>query len=188
MRDRKKESSYPGAKGWLDVHWGRAGLAVYIFFGCLISMIPVGLIALAIHEPLLAPSLGPTVLLFFEKPLQPPACPRNALIGHGIGIAAGWSSLAAFGLLDSPSALSVGFSFPYVGAAALSVAVTAIAKDLCRVSHPPAGASTLIVSLGLLTTPVQLGSLAAGVVLVTLVAWLVNRMFGVPMPVWGPAS
>jgi len=50
--------------------------------------------------------------------------------------------------------------------------------------HPPAGATPLIVSLGFLTTPMQLAAMAAGVVLLTLVSWLMNRLLGVPVPVW----
>src|SRR5699024_45696 len=118
-----------------------------------------------------------------EGALQPSACPRNALIGHGVGILAGWVSLAVFGLLDSPSALSIGLNFAYMGAAAMSVAVTAFAKHLAKAPHPPAGATTLIISLGLLTTPMQVASLAAGIVLVTIAAWATNRLLGVPMPV-----
>src|SRR5699024_7811950 len=153
-------------------------------FGCLLTVIFVGLGAYVVQYPMLVPSIGPTVLLFFESPLQPVACPRNALLGHGIGIAAGWSSLAVFGLLDGPSALSTGLNFAYVGAAALSVGSTAFLKHLFKAPHPPAGATTLIVSLGLVSTPLQIGSLAAGIVLATVAAWLTNRLLGVPMPVW----
>lgn len=179
---------FDGLKQWLHSRLGELGLGLYSFLGCLLTIALIGVVALVSQQPLLAPSLGPTVLLFFEGALQPAACPRNTLYGHGIGIAAGWLSLALFGLLDAPSALSAGFSAAHVGAAALSVALTALLKHLIRAPHPPAGATTLIVSLGLLTTPTQLTSLAAGVVLITIAGWCTNRLLGVPMPVWRPVQ
>jgi len=54
--------------------------------------------------------------------------------------------------------------------------------------HPPAGATTLIVGLGLLTTPAQLAAMAAGVILLTVVGWLMNRLLGVPVPLWSAAT
>jgi hypothetical protein len=51
-------------------------------------------------------------------------------------------------------------------------------------SHPPAGATTLIVSLGVLATPRDLLALAAGVLLLTIVSWLINSACGVRPPRW----
>ncbi len=181
-------NGFPGLKGRLHARLGDPGLGVYSFLGCLLTIVLVGLTALAADEPMLLPSLGPTVMLFFESSLRPAACPRNALIGHGIGIACGWGSLAAFGLLHSPSALSDGFTGERVAAAAASVALTAIAKHFVSAPHPPAAATALIISLGLLTTPAQLAALFAGVVLATAAAWCINRLLGVPMPIWGSRS
>lgn len=62
--------------------------------------------------------------------------------------------------------------------------LTGGALPLLRSSHPPAGATTLIVSLGLLQTVPELLALVAGVVILTVTGWLVNRAFGVPMPLW----
>jgi hypothetical protein len=57
-----------------------------------------------------------------------------------------------------------------------------------RSSHPPVGATTQIVSLGLLQTPpgmaAQIAAQMAGVVLLTVVGWPINRASGVPVPVW----
>jgi hypothetical protein len=44
--------------------------------------------------------------------------------------------------------------------------------------HPPAGATTLIVSLGVLTTPAQLLAMAGAVLLVTAAAWGLNILLG----------
>ena len=53
-----------------------------------------------------------------------------------------------------------------------------------RSSHPPVGATTQIVSLGLLQTPPGMATQMAGVVLLTVVGWPINRASGVPVPVW----
>jgi CBS-domain-containing membrane protein len=69
-------------------------------------------------------------------------------------------------------------------AVAGSLAVTASVLVLLKASHAPAGATTLIVSLGLLRTPTQLLVVAGAVVLVTVVDWLYGRVSGRPMPLW----
>lgn len=51
-------------------------------------------------------------------------------------------------------------------------------------SHTLTGATTLIVNLGLLRTPREMVMLMVGVVLLTVVGWVVNRAVGVPVPVW----
>ena len=77
----------------------RSGETVYAFFACLLALGVSGLVAYASKQPLLFPSLGPTVLLFFEQPTATPASPRNALIGHAVAILAGaspWSFSASW--------------------------------------------------------------------------------------------
>ena len=55
-----------------------------------------------------------------------------------------------------------------------------------RVPHPPAGATTLIVSLGILHTPAQLGVLMLAVVLLVIAGYVINRLAGIPYPRWSP--
>ena len=55
---------------------------------------------------------------------------------------------------------------------------------LLRSTHSPAGVTALMISLGLLDTPSELLAIAAGVVLLTVVVWIINRILGVPVPVW----
>ena len=100
-----------------------------------------------------------------------------------MAILAGTLSLAVFGLFDHPSILAEGVTLARTGAA-LSVALTGAVLLLLRSSHPPTGATTLIVSLGLLQTPLEMTMLMVGVVILTLVGWAINRALGVPIPVW----
>lgn len=165
------------------------GDALYTFGAGAVAITVSGLAAHWLRQPLLFPSLGPTVYLFFETPLAENASPRNTLIGHGVALLAGLLSLAVFGLMGAPSVLQVGVSIARIGAAALSVALTGAVLMLLRSPHPPAGATTLIVSLGLIATLPQMGALAVGVLLLTLIGWLLNRALGVPVPAWAePAT
>lgn len=50
--------------------------------------------------------------------------------------------------------------------------------------HPPAGATTLIVSLGLLKSVPELLSIVVAVLLVTAVSVALNHAFGRPQPWW----
>jgi hypothetical protein len=103
----------------------------------------------------------------------------------GAIVATAW--LFVFGLQDHPTALVEGFTPERAAAVALSVACTGGILRLMRAAHPPAGATTVIVSMGLLHTASQLAALAAGVALLTLTAHLTNRMLGVPAPRWASA-
>ena len=173
-----------GLQRWLQERLGTSGEAIYAAGAGAVAIAISGLAAHLLRQPLLFPSLGPTVFLFFETPLTPQASPRNTLIGHGVALLAGYVSLAIFGLLAAPSVLESGVTVPYIGAAALSILITMALLILLSSPHPPAGATTLIVSLGFLTTPAQLAAMAAGVILLTVVGWLMNRLLGVPVPLW----
>ena len=55
---------------------------------------------------------------------------------------------------------------------------------LFNVVHPPAAATTLIISLGIITTPVHLLIIELAVVALVLQAIVVNRLAGVDYPIW----
>jgi CBS-domain-containing membrane protein len=175
---------YHGLHKKLVDRFGKGGDAAYTFVTCALAMAVSGFAAFLFNQGLLFPSLGPTVFLFFETPMAEMASPRNTLIGHFVAVLAGALSLAIFGLLGHPSILQEGVTLTRVGAGALSVALTGAVLLLLRSSHPPTGATTLIVSLGLLQTPHEMVMLMVGVVLLTVVGWTINRALGVPMPVW----
>jgi CBS-domain-containing membrane protein len=152
------------------------GAAAYAGLLCLIVLAISGAVGLALKQPWLFPSLGPTVMLFFESPEQPSSRPVNAIVGHFVGILVGVLCLLAFGLSGQPSVPQGGLTVPYLIAGALSVALTTIILTLLKLPHPPAGATTLIVSLGILTTPPQLLSMAGAVVLITVAGWALNTL------------
>jgi CBS-domain-containing membrane protein len=158
--------------------YGVLGAAGYAFTLTAVVLAAAGGVGLILHEPWLFPSLGPTVMLFFESPEQPSARPVNTLIGHIVGIAVGFGCLVGFGLIGQLPAPVGGLTPSYVAAGTLSVAGTTLILTLLRRPHPPAGASTLIVSLGILTSPVQIASMVGAVLLVTLLSWGLNMLLG----------
>jgi len=74
------------------------------------------------------------------------------------------------------------------GALALSLALTLSIMAWLDIPHAPAGATTLIVSIGLPRTPEQLTILMLAVVLLTAQGFIINRLAGLPYPRWKPRS
>jgi CBS domain-containing membrane protein len=165
--------------------FGVRGDAVYILLAAGLTTAVAGVAAMVLHRPLIFPSIGPTVFVLFESPMEPEASPRNTLLGHGAALVIGYATVSAFGLAHTAFVFR-GLSASRAAAAAVSVGLTEALLVFLRAPHPPAGATALIVSLGLLATPVDLLSLALGVALVTAVAWALNRALGIPVPVWSP--
>lgn len=161
-------------------------LGLFAFVNGVVAIGLMALAALLTGAPFIFPSLGPTAFLLFYTPLLPAASPRNTLGGHAIGAAAGYLALVAFGLTDRAPALVEGVGAARIGAAALSLGLTSGAMVWARVPHPPAGATTLIVSLGILREPWQLVVLMVAVALLVLQGYVINHLAGFPYPRWAP--
>lgn len=106
------------------------------------------------------------------------------LCGHLIGALCGWTSLWVCGLQDAPAAFITGVEWPRVVAAGLSLGMASALMILFRVAHPPAGATALIVSLGLMHELQQLPVLLSAVALLVGQAFVINRLAGIPYPLW----
>lgn len=161
-------------------------LGVFALVNGFISIGLMSLAAVITDEPLIFPSLGPTAFLLFYTPRAPAASPKNALIGHLIGALSGYVALVVFRLTDDGPALVEGVTLARTGAAALSLGLTAGLMAWVRVPHPPAGATTLIVSLGILTEPSQLTFLMLAVGLLVAQGFVINRLAGIEYPIWSP--
>ena len=150
----------------------------------LIAIGVMSAVAWATGHPFVFPSLGPTAFLLFYTPTNPAASPRNTIIGHAVGVGAGYLALVIFGLTDAPAALATEVTAGRIGAAAVSLALTSAVMVWLRAPHPPAGATTLIVSLGILVEPGQLGILMLAVIVLTAQGWVINRLAGIDYPTW----
>lgn len=169
--------------------WGKLiALSVFALVNGGITTAVLALLAHWMRTPLVFPSLGPTAFLLFHRPLAKAASPRNTLVGHVIGILMGWLSVAVMGLTDAPPILKTGVTWAHIAAAALSIGLTSGLMVLLHVPHPPAGATTLIVSLGLIDEAWKFPILLAGVALLIVQGFVINRVAGLPYPLWGPVD
>jgi CBS-domain-containing membrane protein len=161
-------------------------MGLFAFINGLISIALMAGAAYLTGAPFIFPSLGPTAFLFFYTPTLASAAPRNTIFGHLIGALSGYVSLVVFGLTSASPALATEVTMGRVGAAALSLALTSGLMVWFKVPHPPAGATTLIVSLGILRTPFQLTVLMLAVLLLTIQGYVINRLAGIDYPLWAP--
>lgn len=161
--------------------------AVWAAFLLVNGFLTIGLlasVAMISGTPFVFPSLGPTALLLFHNPMQSAASPRNTLCGHAIGILCGYASLWLMGLAHDPPTMVEGVHAERVFCAALSLASTGALMVLLNVWHPPAGATTLIIALGIITRPYHLLIVEAAVAILVLQALVINRVAGLDYPFW----
>ncbi|MFC9330075.1 HPP family protein [Kitasatospora sp. NPDC057015] len=169
----------------LERHDPSLVLASYSAVNAGISLAVMAALAHFSHAPFLFPSLGPTAFLLFYTPTVPSASPRNSVYGHLIGVLAGYFALTVTGLRDTPPDLT-DITWARLWASAVALGLTCGLMPLFGVAHPPAAATTLIVALGLLRTPLQLTVVMIAVVLLVAQGLLVNRLAGVAYPWWRP--
>ncbi len=149
-------------------------------------MLVTGAIAVVTNRPYIFPSLGPTAILIFGYPAERTSAPRNVLFGHAIGAGCGYLALWATGEMGVPFSPHVNFHRTL--AAAMALALTALLMHFLRCEHAPAGATTLIVALGVLPTLGDFAWLMLAVATLILIALAANRSAGIPYPLWGPPT
>ncbi|WP_442754769.1 HPP family protein [Methylocystis sp. JAN1] len=106
----------------------------------------VGALAVLVGQPWLFPSLGPTLFLLATNPAERP---RNVFAGHAIGAVMGFGALFVFGAQGTPSAFDAGaVDASRAAATALAVGMTLLLQSLIDAKHPPAAATTMLITLG----------------------------------------
>lgn len=109
----------------------------------------VGGLGLVTHQPWLFPSLGPTAYMQATHPNDRVSSFYNVVVGHVVGLFAGYASVLAFAAAKAPVVLGSGQITPArVGAAVLALALTVLFGKLLDAVHPPAASTTLLVALG----------------------------------------
>jgi CBS domain-containing membrane protein len=170
---------------WLLRHFPpRLVRSVYVFVNGFITIGLLALLALVSRNPFVFPSLGPTAYLLFFSPLGRASSPRNTILGHAIGLICGYVAFVATGAGALPFGMHPGIFWPRVLAAALSLSATGAFMVLLDVSHPPAGATTLIVSLGIISKPRELAIIEVAVFLLVAQGLAINRLAGLAYPLW----
>ncbi|MGA9883010.1 MAG: HPP family protein [Candidatus Acidiferrales bacterium] len=161
---------------------------VYVFVNGFVTIGLLALLALLSGNPFVFPSLGPTAYLLFFSPLAKTCSPRNTIFGHAIGIMCGYGAYVVTGAGALPFGIHPGIFWPRILAAALSLSATGALMVLLGVSHPPAGATTLIISLGIISKPRELVIIEVAVFLLVAQALMINRLAGVHYPLWKSAA
>ena len=115
--------------------------------------------------PAVVPSLAPSLLGAAASPGRREHAPTTLLVGHFIAILAALASLVAFDLLGEPPALAAGVSTARMIALPVALALTLAGMLIVRRLHPAAGATTLLVGMGIVRPGGDL------VVLVAAIAW-----------------
>ena len=168
----------------------RRRLGASLYAGLLFTVL--GLVAWATGQPFVFPSLGPSAfVLAFDRRSERERAVRGVgshLIGGVAGLAA-WTAIAdGAALTATPPAFSPE-GFGLTASAIVSLVATSWAMIATDLIHPPACATTLIVSLGLLSTPPEVAIIVASVtVLVAFhagVILLFKRLVGDAHPLYG---
>jgi len=170
---------------WLLQHFPpRLVRSIYVFVNGFITIAVLALLALLSRNPFVFPSLGPTAYLLFFSPLGKTSSPRNTILGHAIGLVCGYAAFVFTGAGAQPLGTHQGIFWPRILAAALSLSVTGALMVLLDVSHPPAGPTTLIVSLGIISKAQELVIIEVAVFVLVAQALVINRLAGLPYPLW----
>ena len=125
--------------------------------------------------PWVFPSLGPTAFLAFVAPTAPANHPRRVLVAHGVAVLSGAAALHLFGVTDVPAVLTR-LDLAHLGAVTFALAATGGLTVLLDAEHAPAGATTLIVALGLIRDPRDLALVEAAVLVLVLVCAGLRRL------------
>jgi hypothetical protein len=102
------------------------------------------------HQPLIFASLGPTAYELIETPHRKSARVYNILVGHLVGVAAGFAALGVTHAWRTPAVSPGNIQFSRVEAAVLSAALTVFVTLLLRATQPAALSTTLLISLGVM--------------------------------------
>jgi len=128
--------------------------------------------------PFLFPSLGPTAYLFATQPSARQSAPQRVLGGHAVGVVAGlvaYHAIAGDVLITASMGAASMDGLRLAASGVVAVVLTTAGMTLTDTGHAPACATTLIVGLGILATPLQGGIIIVAVGVLVGEQALLNR-------------
>jgi len=156
-------------KNRADLVWATAGEA-----GLVLALATIGW---ATNQPLIFASLGPTAYELVEQPQMPSARPYNIIVGHLLGLGAGFLALYLSNASAAPNVLATGVVAPQrLWATVISAALTTFACLALKAGQPAALATTLLISLGAMQTRRDAIAIIVGVLLVTAMGEPIRRL------------
>ena len=139
-------------------------------------VLAVAAIGWATRQPLIFASLGPTAYELVEQPHVRSARVYNIIVGHLIGLGAGFFSLYILNAWAAPNVLAAGVvSTQRLWATTIAAALTTLFTLIFRAGQPAALATTLLVSLGAMQNRQSAVAIIVGVLLITAVGEPVRR-------------
>lgn len=127
-------------------------------------------------QPLIFASLGPTAYELVEQPQLRSARAYNIVVGHLIGLGAGFVALYLSKAWATPNVISTGaVSIERLWAVAIASTLTTLVTLMLKAGQPAALATTLLVSLGSMQTRQDALAIVAGVLIITLIGEPVRR-------------
>lgn len=140
----------------------------------ILSISAVAALAVIFKMPLIFPSLGPSALLFFNDDLTLRPKIKTVFLGHTIGILSGFVAIQLFCLRLEHSQQLDSLNYWHIATAALAVSLTGFLMKVSKQFHAPAGASALIVGLGLIFSLTAVSKLILGALVFSVVLRLVS--------------
>lgn len=135
-----------------------------------------GLAGWLVHQPMIFASLGPTAYELIETPHRRSAEPYSLVVGHLVGVGAGFFSLWVTRAWWAPAVSGSGVPLARVGCAALAAALTVFVNLAIRASQPAAAATALLIAAGLLQRPIDAAVVMGAVLLMALVGEPLRRL------------
>jgi CBS domain-containing membrane protein len=152
-----------------------------------LAILAIGLYSWITDLPLVFPGLGPTAFILFAAPRTEAAAPRSVILDHFSGMACGWAVWYLMStIVGGPVSMQTGGLAPVISAS-LALAVTCGLLIRLSCPHAPACTSCLIIALGGVTDWLGVLLMAFAVIWITAQAVAMNRLAGVPVPLWSPA-
>lgn len=151
-----------------DLLWATLGEG-----GLVLALAAIGWAA---RQPLIFASLGPTAYELVEQPQARSARAYNIIVGHLIGVGAGFLALYLFNAWNEPNVILVGaVSTGRLWAVAMAATLTTFVTLVLKAGQPAALATTLLISLGSMQTRRDAITIIAGVLIITAIGEPVRR-------------
>lgn len=131
----------------------------------------------ATRQPLIFASLGPTAYELVEKPKDQSSRAYNIIVGHLVGLGAGFLAVYLLNAWQEPNVPLTGVvSAGRVWAAVLAAVLTTLVTLLLRAGQPAAIATSLLVALGSMQTKRDAVVMIVAVLAITAIGEPVRRV------------
>ncbi len=129
--------------------------------------------------PFLFPSLGPTAYLFASRPGSRQSAARRVVGGHAVGVIAGllaYHAVAGEVVITASMGATTMTGLRLAASGVVAVALTTAGMAVTDTGHAPACATTLILGLGILSTPLEGAIMLLAVAVLVVEQGLLNRL------------